>query len=113
MSFWTDFETAVEAEATKVWDKVVTLEHQLVPLVVAKAEEIASAALQAVLAQAPLLLSGQEKMSAAVAFVINLLATQGKAAAANLIEAAIQAVYNMLSTIIPTQKAALAAQAAH
>ena len=112
MSFWTDLETTVETEANKVWGDIVAIEKELAPLAIATAEDIGKAALQAVLGQAPALLSGKEKMAAAVAFVINLLATQGKAAVATLIEAAIQAAYNMISTIIPAQKSALVAHAA-
>jgi len=109
MSFWSDFEDAAIKEAEKVWAGVIAVEKQLLPLAVASAEDIAKAAAAAVLQHAPLVLTGAEKLSAATAAVVTALAQAGKAAAINLIEAAVQAMYNLMSTIIPATKAALAA----
>lgn len=103
MSFWTDFETAIKAEASKVLAQVEALAVKLKPLAIATAEDVATIALGAVMQQAPLVISGTEKLAAATASVINTLATQGKSVAVANAQAAVQVTYNALSALIPAK----------
>jgi len=95
-SFWSDVEAAIAAEATKLKAEVEAALPFIKTLVVATAQELGSAALQAVVAQAPLLISGQEKLSGAISSVGKTLAADGKAAALTDTQIAVQAAYNQL-----------------
>lgn len=97
---------ALDKEATRVWASLKPLVAQIKPLVIAAEEEIATLALNAVAAQAPLVLSGQVKLQNATSTVITALATQGKGIAANTAQAAVQTAYNFLSQALHNQPAA-------
>ena len=99
MSFWTDFQTALSGFVTKAEAEVKAAVQYLTPMVEAGAEEVAGAALTAVLAQAPLVISGQEKLNAATASVVSTLASTGKSVAVNLAETAVQAAYNQIAPV--------------
>lgn len=97
MSFWTDFDTALESALVKAETAVKAAYQYFKPMVEAGAAEVATAALNAVLAQAPLVITGGEKLSAATASVVSTLATTGKAVATSVAEAAVQAAVNKLA----------------
>lgn len=99
MSFWTDFTTALSGYVAKAETEIKAVEQYLEPLEVAGADEVASAALTAVLQQAPQVLSGTEKLSAATASVVSTLATAGKSVAVNIAETAVQAAYNTITPV--------------
>lgn len=101
MSFWTDVEAAISAEI-KVLEADVTKALPFIKtLAVATATELGQAALQAVVAQAPLVISGAEKLSGAISAVGQNLAATGKAAALSDTEIAVQAAYNALGLSKP------------
>lgn len=99
MSFWTDVESAIAAQAKILLADIVAIGKFLKPLIIAGAAEIGQAALQAVIAQAPLVLSGSEKLSAAVASVKATLAASGKTAATSVIEAAVQEAHDQAALL--------------
>lgn len=99
MSFWTDLEAAIAAELQKIKASVIAAAKDLKPVVVAGAEEVGTAAVQAVMAQAPALLSGQEKLSAAIASVKTTIAATGKSAATSVIEASVQEAYDQAAIL--------------
>lgn len=101
MSFWTDFEVFLQNAVTKAEAAVSAAFQYVKPMVVAGAEEVAQLALQEVLKQAPLVLSGAEKLNAATAAVVSTLATQGKRVAINIAETAVQGAYNKVSSLKP------------
>lgn len=98
MSFFSDLDAAISSEFTKLKTEVEAVIVKFEPVIEATAEELGQAALQAVLAQAPLLISGAEKLSGAVASISATLAAQGKSAALSLIETAAQASYNTVAS---------------
>ena len=63
-------------------------------------------ALLSVAAQATSVLTGQEKLNAAVSNVVSTLASQGKAVLASTAETAVQTAYTMASTLVTPPKAA-------
>lgn len=67
------------------------------PIVTATIKELAQIALDAVKAEVPKVLSGQEKFNSAVNTVANSLKVSGKTAATSLIEVAVEAAYQGLS----------------
>lgn len=99
MSFWSDFEVSLSKAVTAAEADVKAALQYIEPLVVAGAEQVAQAALAAVLQQAPLVISGAEKLSAATANVVSTLASQGKSVATNIAETAVQAAYNQLGAV--------------
>lgn len=98
MSFWSDFSTALEKAITAAGAQVKAAEQYFGPKILAGAEEVATIALNAALAQAPAVLSGSEKLSAATSSVVSTLAASGKSVAVNIAETAVQAAVNRLST---------------
>lgn len=99
MSFWTDLEASIAAEAKVLEADIVKAATFLKPLVEAAAADIGKAALQAVLQQAPAVLTGQEKLSAAVSSVKATLASAGKTAATSVIEAGVQEAYDQAALL--------------
>jgi len=97
MSFWTDFENAVVAKAKAFEAQLEAALKDIPQLVEAGAEEIANAAWAAVLAQAPLLISGKLKLKDATAAVVSALAAAGKSVGIQVAEAAVQSIVNKLS----------------
>ena len=67
------------------------------PLITTTAKELAQIALNAVVAEVPKVISGQEKFNSAVNNVANTLKNSGKSAATALIEVAVEAAYQGLS----------------
>jgi hypothetical protein len=100
MNFFASLSASISAGIKALGAEIQKFAAFLKPLVVATAEEIGQAALQEVLVQAPLVISGQEKMNAAVASVKTTLATSGKAASLTLIQAAVQEAHDLLSQAI-------------
>ena len=100
MSFWTDLENAFKSEVTKLGPVLTNVGHFFKPLIIASAEEVAQIALQAVLTQAPLVISGQEKFNAATANVVSTLGQAGKTQGIALITAAVQGAYNAVSQAV-------------
>ena len=96
MTFWSDVEAAISAEAKVLEADVAKAMPFIKTVAVASAQQLGSAALQAVVAQAPLLISGQEKMSGALASVGSTLAAKGVAVGTADAQIAIQAAYNQL-----------------
>ena len=107
MSFFTDLETALAKEVKVIEADVKAVDQYFGPVLLASAQELAQAALQAVLAQAPLLIAGKEKLSAATSSVLTTLGADGKQVAISDAEAAVQAAYNTVSQVVhPTVPAA-------
>lgn len=99
MSFWTDFQTELTAAVAAAKAEITAVEQYFVPKVEAAASEIASVALTAVLTQAPLVLSGAEKLSAATSSVISTIASNGKTVAIGIAETAVQAAVNAITPV--------------
>lgn len=100
MSFWTDFENAISKFAKAATAEIAVIAKNIEPLVLASAEEVAQVALQAVLAEAPKVISGQEKLNSAVSSVVTNLSSTGKSVAVSVAEAAVQSAYNTISAQI-------------
>jgi hypothetical protein len=106
-SFWASLWAGFQSEFVKIEATLKPLAAKLLPMLEATGEEVATVALNAVAAQAPLVLSGQVKLSAATSAVISTLASQGKSITATNAEAAVQSSFNFLSAILnPTIAAA-------
>lgn len=99
MSFWTDFDAFLSKAVTAAKTEVEAVAQYFTPMVEAGAEEVATTALQAVLAQAPLVIAGTEKLSAATASVVSTLASAGKSVAVNIAQTAVQAAVNKLAPV--------------
>lgn len=97
MSFWTDLENTIKADLVKVEATLVAVGKAIKPVVEASAEEVGSAALSAVLAQAPLVITGQEKLAAATNSVVATVTANGKSVLASTAETAVQTAYNIIS----------------
>ena len=70
------------------------------PMVIASLEEVGTLALNAVMAEAPKVLSGAEKLSNATATVITSLGASGKSVGTALAQTAVQSAYNVISNLI-------------
>lgn len=105
MSFWSDFSAALSTALTEAKTEVESAVKYFTPMVEAGAAEVATAALNAALQQAPLLITGQEKLSNATATVVSTLATTGKAVAVNIAESAVQSAVNALASAAPPKSA--------
>lgn len=99
MSFWTDLEASIETAAKAAEAKVAAVYQYFKPLIVATAEELGTLALNEVLAQAPQVIAGTEKLSAAVSNISSTLASAGKTASLSLIQTAVQAAHDYVATI--------------
>lgn len=97
MSFWSNVEAALAVAVKAVGAEIVTVATYFKPIVIAGAEELAEAALQAVLAEAPKVISGAEKLSSATSTVLTTLGAQGKSIAVSDASAAVQAAYNAIA----------------
>lgn len=97
MSFFSDVGSEIAVAVKALGADVVKFANYLKPLIVADAKSLALAALQAVITQAPLVISGAEKMTAAVASVKTTLASDGKTAELGLISAAVQDAHDQLA----------------
>lgn len=100
MSFWTDFESFVKTAIKNIESELVTIATKIKPLLIAGAEELATAALNAVVSEAPKVVSGAEKFDSAVSTVVTGLAGRGKSVAATVAAAAVQTAYNELSAVL-------------
>lgn len=96
MSFWSDVEAEIASEARRLEAQIIAVLPFVKQVVAADAKSLGAAALQAVIAQAPLLISGQEKMAGALSAVGTSLAASGKAVGLADAQIAIQAAYNQL-----------------
>lgn len=105
MSFWTDFEASVKAEFVKLEATFAGIAAQIKPVVEIAAEELGTIALNAVAAEAPKLISGQDKLSNAVNTVVASVQTQGKAVLASTATTAVQTAYTILSQALNPPKA--------
>jgi len=99
MSFFTDLEASIAAEAKVLEADIVKVAQYFKPLVLATSTELGTLALNAVLAQAPAVISGQEKLSAAVTSVSSTLTSAGKTAGLGLIETAVQAAHDYVASL--------------
>lgn len=99
-NFWQQFEAAVSNGTHALLAQLQALGAKLKPLVEATAEELATVALNAVMAEVPKVLSGQEKLNSATANIVNGLAAQGKTIGAAAAQAAAQTSYNFLSAAL-------------
>lgn len=107
-NFFSTLWTSLQAEFVKVEAALKPLASKLLPMLEATAEEVATVALNAVATQAPLVLTGQEKLSAATSSVITTLAQQGKSITSANAVAAVQTSYNFLSAILNPPAAVVA-----
>lgn len=103
MSFFSSLSASISRGIAALGDEIKKLAQHFPPpppLVQATAEEVGTAVLKAVVAQAPLLISGQEKMAGAVANVRATLIAEGKTASLTLLEAAAQEAHDQLAATI-------------
>lgn len=100
MSFWNDFDLFLKNALKAVGDGIKNFATLIKPVVQAGAEEIATAALNAVMAEAPKVISGSEKFDSAVSNVVTGLSSRGKAVAVSVAAAAVQTAYNELSALL-------------
>lgn len=100
MSFWNDVEHFLKEAIDQLGDELVHLAKLIKPLVVAGAEELATSALNAVMAEAPKVVAGTVKFDSAVSTVVTGLAGRGKSVAVSVAAAAVQTAYNELSAIL-------------
>lgn len=96
MSFFSNIETAIEAEIKKVEADLAPLWPKVKALVQATETEIANVAVPAVIAQISSIATGAQKFDAAVASVLTTLGGQGKSAVLNLVQGTVQLVYNVI-----------------
>lgn len=104
MSFWNEVEHFLRKALDEVGDALLVLANKIKPLVIAGAEEIATSALNAVMAEAPKVVSGAVKFDSAVNTVITGLAARGKSVGAAVASAAVQTAYNELSALLNKDK---------
>lgn len=97
MSFWTDFETELNKAVALAKVEITAAAQYFKPRLEAGADIVATAALQAVLTQAPLLITGAEKLSAATSSVVSAVSASGKTVAVTIAETAVQAAVDKLS----------------
>lgn len=100
MSFWTDFEAAVKADIVKIEASLASIAKAIKPVVIASAEEVGQAAIQAVLAEAPKVISGQEKAGNAISSVVATIKLNGKSVLASTAETAVQTAFTLISNKI-------------
>ncbi len=100
MTSLAQLEAFLKAEAAKIGPAINAIAKFFKPLVIASLEEIATAALNAVMAQAPKVATGEQKFETAVSEVVTSLGVTGKAVGAALAETAVQSAYNTLSSIV-------------
>lgn len=98
MSFWTDLENFVKSKASEVKATLIAIGKSVTPVIEASAEEVGTAALSAVLAQVPLVISGQEKLKAATNSVVSQVTANGKSVLASTAETAVQTAFNIISS---------------
>lgn len=98
-SFMSQLEAELAAGAKALETDIAGAAQFFGPVVTASAADLAQAALTAVLQQAPALISGQQKFSAATSAVVTSLGTAGKAVALADAQVAVQAAYNAISSI--------------
>ena len=101
MSFWSDFSAFLDKEYQQAKTAVEGIWQFIKPMAVAGANEVAAAALQAVIQEAPKVISGEEKLASATSTVVAALAAKGKSVGINIAESAVQAAYNLLATSKP------------
>jgi hypothetical protein len=97
-TFWSEFDTELTVLVNDAKAEIAKVATSLRPLVAAGAQEVASAAFAAVLTQAPLVLSGTEKLSAATSNVVSTLAASGKSVAVGIAQTAVQSAYSAASS---------------
>lgn len=97
MSFWTDLEAAIKAEEKVLEADIQKILPQIKTVVEADAVTVGKAALAAVIAQAPAVISGSEKLSAATSAVVTSVTASGKSILASTAETAVQTAYNILA----------------
>lgn len=96
-AFFTELEAELAAGVKAIAVQITAAAHFFKPILAATAAELAQVALQAVLQQAPLVLSGQQKFSAASSTVLTKLGAAGKQAAIADVQVAVQAAYNAIA----------------
>jgi hypothetical protein len=100
MTSLAQLEAFLKSEAAKIGPAVNAIAKFFKPMVEAGLEEVATAALNAVMVQAPQVISGQTKFANAVSDVVTTLGTTGKTVATNIAQVAVQQAYNTLSAQI-------------
>lgn len=97
MSFFSDIRAKLSLVVDSVRDKVVAFAQYFLPkaeaLVEVALEDLLTLATNAVLAEAPKVISGQEKFASAVNTVVSQLKVAGQSAANNTVNAAVQLAY--------------------
>jgi hypothetical protein len=99
MTSWKQLEAFLKAEAAKIGPAINAIAKAFKPMIEAGLEEIATAALNSVMVQAPKVLAGEEKFSAAVSDVITSLGTSGKSVGTAIAMTAVQQAYNVISAL--------------
>lgn len=100
MSFFSDISLAISAGIKALGADLSKFATAIKPVVVADAEAVGAAALAAVVQQAPLVLSGKEKLNAAITSVQGTLTAAGKTASLTVISAAVQEAHDLLSQAV-------------
>lgn len=97
MSFWTDFSSALSKAVVVAKADIEAVAQYFKPMLITSAEELGEIALQAVLAEAPKVISGAEKLSNATSTVLTDLGAAGKKVAISDATTAVQAAYTEVS----------------
>lgn len=105
MTSWAQLEAFLKSEAAKIGPAINAIAKSIKPMVEASLEEVATVALNAVMAEAPKVISGAEKFSSAVSTVISSVGANGKTVGLSLAQVSVQSAYNTLSAIIHPQLA--------
>lgn len=105
---WSAFVQRLETYAEEAKDKIVQVAEDIGEIVIdaaeATLEEIAPIAIDAVVQEAPKVISGQEKFGAAVTHLIQTVEARGKTIGLTNAQMAIQAAYQKLKQDITSWK---------
>lgn len=100
MSFFSSLSASISAGIKALGAELTKFAALIKPVIVAEAHEVGQLALEAVMAQAPLVIGGQEKLGAAITSVQGTLAKTGKTAGLAIIQAAVQEAHDLLAQAI-------------
>lgn len=100
MSFWSDLEVELAVGVKSLEAELSKVVTYFKPIVLASAQDLAQVAIQAVLAEAPKVISGTEKLSSATSTVLTTLGAAGKTVGITDAMAAVQAAYNAVSAAV-------------
>lgn len=106
--FLQNLETQIETAAKALWSKIVAVADAIEPIVETAVEDtiedLGTIAMNAVITQAPLVISGTEKFGAAVTSVVQTVEAAGKTIPEQNAQVAVQAAYVKAQQVIAAAK---------